>query len=96
MTGDNASGAGATDKRVGCLLGAAVESVRQQTYADFEFMIVDDGSTDGSFKIAQEIATRDSRIRVIRSVHEGPAAVRNRGLALAKGTVWSQTSLSFI
>jgi glycosyl transferase family 2/putative nucleotidyltransferase-like protein len=68
-------------------LEAAIESVRHQTYTDFEFIIVDDGSTDSSFALAQKIAARDSRIRLIPSVHEGPAAARNRGLALAKGTI---------
>jgi len=71
----------------GPFLEAAIESVRHQTYADFEFIIVDDGSTDCSLEVVQKIAAHDSRIRLIRSVHEGPAATRNRGLALAQGTI---------
>jgi glycosyltransferase involved in cell wall biosynthesis len=67
----------------GAYLEPAVESIRRQTYRDFEFLIVDDGSTD----CLQRIAAQDARIRVIRGMHEGVASARNRGLALARGTV---------
>src|SRR5215831_11586586 len=68
-------------------LEAAIESIRRQTYSDFEFIVVDDGSTDGSSEALQRIARQDSRIRIISGTHEGTAAARNRGLALARGTV---------
>jgi glycosyltransferase involved in cell wall biosynthesis len=68
-------------------LEAAIESIRRQTDSDFEFLIVDDGSTDGSSEILQGFAAQDSRIRIIYGMHEGIAAARNRGLALARGTV---------
>jgi GT2 family glycosyltransferase len=68
-------------------LEPAVESIRRQTYRDFEFVIVDDGSTDGSGAILQRIATQDPRIRVIHGKHEGISATRNRGLARARGTI---------
>ena len=68
-------------------LQAAIESIRRQTHRDFEFLIVDDGSTDGSGELLQEIAAQDARIRIIRGMHAGVAAARNRGLALARGTV---------
>jgi hypothetical protein len=68
-------------------LEAAIESIRRQTHRDFEFLIVDDGSTDGSGEILQRIAARDSRIRIIHGMHEGVASARNRGLAVARGTV---------
>jgi glycosyltransferase involved in cell wall biosynthesis len=68
-------------------LEAAIESIRRQTHSDFEFLIVDDGSTDGSGEILQGFAARDPRIRLIHGRHEGIAAARNRGLALARGTL---------
>jgi glycosyltransferase involved in cell wall biosynthesis len=68
-------------------LQAAIESIRRQTHSEFEFLIVDDGSTDGSGEILQGLAAQDSRIRIIRGMHEGVAAARNRGLAQARGTV---------
>ena len=68
-------------------LEPAIESIRRQTHSDFEFLIVDDGSTDGSSQILQGFSAQDSRIHVIHGMHEGGAASRNRGLALARGTV---------
>ncbi len=62
----------------------AIESVLAQTHRDFEFLIVDDGSTDQSAAIVA--AYRDSRIRLIRSPrNEGLSAALNRGLAQAQG-----------
>jgi glycosyltransferase involved in cell wall biosynthesis len=68
-------------------LEAAIGSIRRQTHSDFEFLIVDDGSTDGSCEVLQGFAAQDSRIRISHGMHEGVAAARNRGLALARGTV---------
>ena len=47
------------------LVSRAIESVLAQTYRDFEFIIVDNGSTDRSGQIADEYAARDSRVRVL-------------------------------
>lgn len=63
----------------------AIESVLAQD-ADFELVIVDDGSTDGSFAIASEYAARDRRIVLLRSErNEGIAAALNKGVAAARG-----------
>ena len=52
-------------------LSAAVESVLCQTCADWELILVDDGSTDGSEVICDRFATLDSRIRVIHQENRG-------------------------
>ena len=63
----------------------AVESVLEQTYADFEFVIVDDGSTDGSLSIIESYAGRDERIRLISRPNTGLVGALNDGLAVARG-----------
>ena len=65
-------------------LRAAVESVRVQTFTDFEFIIVDDGSTDDSVALVESCA--DPRIRLVRNAtNKGQTACLNQGLALARG-----------
>jgi len=66
-------------------LAEAVGSVLAQSLGDFELLIVDDGSTDGSVQLAYAMASEDTRIRVIRQRNGGPAEARNRGLAEAEG-----------
>jgi len=62
----------------------AVESILNQTFADFEYFIVDDGSTDNTFIILTSI--HDKRIKLIRNESKtGPAAARNLALTKAKG-----------
>ena len=46
-------------------LAEAIDSILAQTFADFELIIIDDGSTDGSLRILQEYQKRDARIRLI-------------------------------
>ncbi|VUX46342.1 putative Cell wall biogenesis glycosyltransferase [Candidatus Defluviicoccus seviourii] len=67
-------------------LGAAVNSVLQQTFQDFELIIVDDCSTDGSFLLAKSISELDGRIRVLRTqINSGPASARNLAIKNAHG-----------
>ena len=66
-------------------LAQAIESVRRQTLADWELLIVDDGSTDASAVIAERAAADDPRIRVLHSEHRGAGAARNQGLQAAAG-----------
>lgn len=58
-------------------LRSCIESVLSQSYRDFEFVIVDDGSTDGSDEIVEQFASRDSRIRLIKQSNRGVSAARN-------------------
>lgn len=66
-------------------LERCVKSVLDQTYKDFEVLLIDDGSKDGSLKICEKFATEDERVRVISKENEGVSATRNRGIDLAKG-----------
>lgn len=67
-------------------LGAAVESILSQTFTDFEFIIVDDGSTDSTWSMLSEYAVRDQRIVLIQNKNNiGLAKSLNKGLAVARG-----------
>ncbi len=66
-------------------LTETVESILSQTYRDFEVILVNDGSTDGSAELCDALAIRDSRIRVVHKENGGVASARNRGLDEAKG-----------
>ena len=61
-----------------------LEALLAQTYADFEIIIVDDGSTDATPQIAAEFAA-DSRVHVVRQNNRGLAGARNSGIAAAEG-----------
>jgi glycosyltransferase involved in cell wall biosynthesis len=66
-------------------LKAAIQSVLNQTYKDFELICVNDGSKDNSATILDEYMTRDNRIVVIHQQNSGICAARNAGLKVAKG-----------
>jgi glycosyltransferase involved in cell wall biosynthesis len=64
-------------------VAAAIDSVRAQTCEDWELVIVDDGSTDGTAAVLARYAA-DPRIRVSHQENQGPAASRNRGVVLSE------------
>ena len=64
-----------------------LRSVRSQTYAHLEILVVDDGSLDDTSKIVQRHAAEDYRVRLIQQANEGVAAARNNGVAHAKGAL---------
>lgn len=66
-------------------LAKCVESVCRQTLEDMEIIIVDDGSTDSSGRIADELARSDSRIKVIHQDNGGLGPARNAGIDAAAG-----------
>jgi glycosyltransferase involved in cell wall biosynthesis len=63
-------------------LAEAVASVRAQRYEPLEVIVVDDGSTDDTGRVAQSLG---SDVRYVRQENQGPAAARNRALGLARG-----------
>ena len=67
------------------MVGRAIESVLNQTYQNFEFIIVDNGSTDQSGEIADSYAEKDCRIKVIHIPKSNIGTGRNTGLDMAKG-----------
>lgn len=66
-------------------IGSTLESVRAQTFTDWEMVVVDDGSTDATAAIVEHHATLDSRIRLIRQVNAGPSAARNHAMRVSRG-----------
>lgn len=67
------------------LVGSMIECILAQTFHDFEFIVVDNGSTDRSGAIADAYAMKDSRIRVIHRERGNIGSGRNAGLDAAKG-----------
>jgi len=67
-------------------LAPAVQSILSQSHTDFEFLIVDDASTDGTIQTLQSFAAGDSRIRLLlNDRNKGQTACLNQGLRVAKG-----------
>ncbi len=65
-------------------LPLAIESILNQSLGDFEFLIVNDGSTDGSAEIMDGYAARDSRIKILHQENRGTIVAVNRGIAEAR------------
>jgi len=66
-------------------LERCVQSVVSQTYKDLEIVLVDDGSTDGSGELCDQLAATDSRIQVVHQVNKGLSEARNTGIRQATG-----------
>lgn len=66
-----------------------IRSVMAQTHRDLEIICVDDGSTDGSGTILDELSREDGRIRVIHQENAGVSAARNAGIDMASGELFT-------
>lgn len=66
-----------------------VNSILKQTYPDFELILVDDGSSDGTGAVLDEFAKKDSRILVFHKENGGSSSARNLGIKEAKGSYFS-------
>jgi glycosyltransferase involved in cell wall biosynthesis len=66
-------------------LAPAMQSILDQSFDDFEFIIIDDGSTDATAAIISQQSGRDSRIRLLRQEHAGTTAALNHGIREARG-----------
>ena len=66
-------------------LNEAIESILTQTYTNFEFIIINDGSTDASLDIINDYISKDNRIVLVNRENKGLPFSLNEGIALAKG-----------
>lgn len=66
-------------------LRGCVDSVLSQSFRDFELILVDDGSTDGSSAICDDYEKEDGRVRVLRKANSGASSARNAGINAANG-----------
>ncbi len=69
----------------GDCVGKAIESILSQSFSDFEFIIIDDGSTDFTPDILKDFSEKDARIQVHTQDNTGLTKALNKGLSLAKG-----------
>lgn len=67
-------------------MNVCLESILNQSFSDFEILLVDDGSSDGSGTICDVFAKKDSRVRVFHTENKGVSSARNLGLDHARGS----------
>lgn len=67
-------------------LEKCIQSIRNQQYYELEIILVDDGSTDASGRLCEELAKQDERIRVFHTANQGAASARKLGITYAQGT----------
>ncbi len=66
-------------------ISRCLESVIAQAYSNFEAIVINDGSTDGTLEVIQEFVQKDSRLKLINQENKGLSGARNEGLKIAKG-----------
>lgn len=71
--------------KVESYLRECLASIESQTLADWECIVIDDGSPDDGYRIAEEFAARDARFRLIRTENQGLGPARNLGATQAQG-----------
>ena len=62
-----------------------IDSILNQSYTNFELLLIDDGSIDSSFNICKEYESIDKRVKVYHKINGGVSAARNMGIETAKG-----------
>lgn len=62
-----------------------LKSVENQTYVNYEVIIMDDGSTDNTFRLCKDYTKKDSRFRIYQQKNQGPMMARRAGLEKSKG-----------
>lgn len=70
------------------LIEETLQSIKQQTYEDWECIIVDDGSTDDTFDVVEQLTSNDSRFKLYKrpkDLLKGPSSCRNYGVSLSSG-----------
>lgn len=60
-------------------------SILHQTYTDYEIIIIDDGSTDNTYQICEELASKDYRVKIHHQENRGVSIARNDGINYAIG-----------
>jgi glycosyltransferase involved in cell wall biosynthesis len=68
-------------------LASAVSQLDKQSYLDREIVLVDDGSSDGTYEAAKALSSGRNDMLVVRTVHSGPAHARNEGLSISHGEI---------
>ena len=66
-------------------LSIALDSLKNQTFSDFEVICINDGSPDNSLAILEEYTKTDTRFKIINQKNQGPGIARNNGLNNARG-----------
>ena len=66
-------------------LSTCLNSILSQSFTDYELLLIDDGSTDSSWKVCNYYASKDSRIKVFHKVNEGVSVARNLGIEKSTG-----------
>lgn len=66
-------------------IGECIESILQQTYSNFELIIINDGSVDNTPIIINDYAVKDSRIKLVNQKNSGQGAARNKGIEASQG-----------
>ncbi|MBK6937130.1 MAG: glycosyltransferase family 2 protein [Chitinophagaceae bacterium] len=69
----------------GYLIADTLQAISRQTYAGWEVIIVDDGSTDNTASVVQPFIEKDSRISYYRQANAGPSEARKKAIGYAKG-----------
>lgn len=69
----------------GDTIGPTLDALQAQTFSDWEAVIVNDGSTDGTPAVLEQRAARDPRLRILTTPNAGPAHARNTGIEQARG-----------